>query len=78
MFILDIKCNIIFNLFLLLLLVVGHKGNLVFGLLKKVPVVCMQGRFHAYEGYSTALCTMVYKDFEKIQDILLKLINYLK
>ena len=65
MFIFDIKCNIIFNLFLLLLLVVGHKGNLVFGLLKKVPVVCMQGRFHAYEGYSTALCTMVYNYFEK-------------
>jgi len=27
---------------------------LIFGLLNKVPVVCMQGRFHAYEGYSNA------------------------
>jgi purine-nucleoside phosphorylase len=44
--------------------VVGHKGNLVFGLLNKVPVVCMQGRFHAYEGYSTALCTMPMKVFK--------------
>ena len=28
-----------------------HKGQLVFGLLAQVPVVCMQGRFHYYEGY---------------------------
>jgi len=44
--------------------VVGHKGNLVFGLLNDVPVVCMQGRFHAYEGYSNALCTMPIKVFK--------------
>ncbi|GAU96253.1 hypothetical protein RvY_07724 [Ramazzottius varieornatus] len=33
--------------------VVGHAGRLAFGLLgpTQVPVVCMQGRFHAYEGY---------------------------
>lgn len=43
---------------------VGHKGNLIFGLLNKVPVVCMQGRFHAYEGYSNALCTMPMKVFK--------------
>ena len=42
----------------------GHKGNLIFGLLNKVPVVCMQGRFHAYEGYSNALCTMPMKVFK--------------
>jgi len=44
--------------------VVGHKGNLIFGLLENVPVVCMQGRFHAYEGYSNALCTMPMKVFK--------------
>lgn len=44
--------------------VVGHKGNLIFGLLNNVPVVCMQGRFHAYEGYSNALCTMPMKVFK--------------
>lgn len=44
--------------------VVGHKGNLIFGLLNKIPVVCMQGRFHAYEGYSNALCTMPMKVFK--------------
>ena len=43
---------------------VGHKGNLIFGLLNNVPVVCMQGRFHAYEGYSNALCTMPMKVFK--------------
>jgi purine-nucleoside phosphorylase len=44
--------------------VAGHKGNLVFGLLKNVQVVCMQGRFHAYEGYSNSLCTMPMKVFK--------------
>ncbi len=31
---------------------VGHTGRLVCGLLQGVPVVAMEGRFHAYEGYS--------------------------
>lgn len=31
---------------------VGHKGNLIFGLLGQTPVVAMQGRFHYYEGYT--------------------------
>ncbi len=30
----------------------GHAGQLVFGQLKGVKVVAMQGRFHFYEGYS--------------------------
>ncbi len=29
----------------------GHKGRFVFGYVKKVPVVIMQGRVHYYEGY---------------------------
>ncbi len=29
----------------------GHKGRFVFGYVQDVPVVCMQGRVHYYEGY---------------------------
>ena len=29
----------------------GHKGQFVFGYVKDVPVVLMQGRVHYYEGY---------------------------
>jgi purine-nucleoside phosphorylase len=31
--------------------VVGHSGNLCFGRVGGVPVVCMQGRVHLYEGH---------------------------
>ena len=31
--------------------VVGHAGNLCFGHVDDVPVVCMQGRVHFYEGH---------------------------
>jgi purine-nucleoside phosphorylase len=31
--------------------VVGHPGNLCFGHASGVPVVCMQGRVHLYEGH---------------------------
>jgi purine-nucleoside phosphorylase len=34
--------------------VVGHAGNLCFGRVRDVPVVCMQGRVHLYEGHSVA------------------------
>lgn len=29
----------------------GHEGKLIFGSIEGVYVVCMQGRFHYYEGY---------------------------
>ena len=32
----------------------GHKGRFVFGYVKGVPVVVMQGRVHYYEGYDMA------------------------
>ena len=31
--------------------VVGHKGEVVFGLLGGYPAMCFRGRFHSYEGY---------------------------
>lgn len=30
----------------------GHHGRFIFGYVKDVPMVCMQGRVHYYEGYS--------------------------
>ncbi len=30
----------------------GHAGKFIFGYVKEVPVVCMKGRVHYYEGYS--------------------------
>ena len=36
----------------------GHVGRLHFGYLNGVPVMCMQGRFHYYEGYSLTKCSM--------------------
>lgn len=36
----------------------GHVGQLVFGYLENVPVMCMQGRFHYYEGYPLWKCAM--------------------
>src|SRR5690349_5027455 len=36
----------------------GHKGALVFGNLNGVPVMCMKGRIHPYEGYSLTRCTL--------------------
>jgi purine-nucleoside phosphorylase len=37
--------------------VIGHAGNLLLGYINKIPVVCMQGRFHFYEGYSMDVLT---------------------
>ena len=31
--------------------VLGHAGKFIFGYVGKVPVVCMKGRVHYYEGY---------------------------
>lgn len=36
----------------------GHAGKLVVGELAQVPIVCMQGRFHFYEGYPLWKCAM--------------------
>ncbi|XP_072314563.1 purine nucleoside phosphorylase 5a [Eucyclogobius newberryi] len=42
----------------------GHAGRLVFGTLKGRPCVCMQGRFHLYEGYSIQKITLPMRIFK--------------
>ncbi len=37
---------------------IGHRGRLVCGLLAKTPVIAMEGRFHAYEGYPLQQITL--------------------
>lgn len=32
----------------------GHKGRFILGYVGEVPVICMQGRVHLYEGYTPA------------------------
>lgn len=36
--------------------VVGHSGELVFGEKDRIPLVCMRGRVHLYEGYDVIEC----------------------
>ncbi|TNN40261.1 Purine nucleoside phosphorylase [Liparis tanakae] len=42
----------------------GHAGRLVFGTLKGRPCVCMQGRFHLYEGYPIQKITLPIRIFK--------------
>ncbi|KAM9424451.1 purine nucleoside phosphorylase 5a [Pholidichthys leucotaenia] len=42
----------------------GHAGRLVFGHLKGRPCVCMQGRFHLYEGYPVHKITFPMRVFK--------------
>ncbi|XP_037116341.1 purine nucleoside phosphorylase 5a [Syngnathus acus] len=42
----------------------GHAGRLVFGTLKGRSCVCMQGRFHLYEGYPIQKITLPMRIFK--------------
>ncbi|XP_047225344.1 purine nucleoside phosphorylase-like [Girardinichthys multiradiatus] len=42
----------------------GHAGQLVFGTLKGKPCVCMQGRFHLYEGHPIQKITLPMRVFK--------------
>ncbi|MFC0251178.1 xanthosine phosphorylase [Massilia consociata] len=44
----------------------GHAGELVLGTLAGVPVVCMKGRGHFYEGYGAAVMTSAVRTFKLI------------
>jgi len=45
--------------------VVGHSGRLVIGTLDEVSVAAMQGRIHAYEGYSSEKITFPIRVFAR-------------
>lgn len=38
----------------------GHAGEMIFGILGGLSVVCMRGRFHYYEGYPVQKVWMQY------------------
>jgi len=42
----------------------GHAGELVLGLLAGVPVACMKGRGHFYEGYGAGVMTSAVRTFK--------------
>lgn len=46
--------------------VVGHKGQFVFGTLAGKSVVCMDGRFHYYEGYELEQVTLPVRVMQKL------------
>jgi purine-nucleoside phosphorylase len=43
--------------------VAGHAGRFVLGTLEGVPVACMQGRFHLYEGHAPAVIKLPIRTF---------------
>ena len=45
----------------------GHTGQFVYGHINNIPILCAQGRFHYYEGYT----------FDEV-GIIIKLFNYYK
>jgi purine-nucleoside phosphorylase len=44
----------------------GHKGRLIIGRLKGKTLLCMQGRFHYYEGYGMARITYPVRVMSKL------------
>jgi len=53
----------------------GHRGQLVFGMIKDTPVVIMEGRVHLYEGYSMAEVTFPIRVLDSIGCKILLLTN---
>jgi purine-nucleoside phosphorylase len=53
----------------------GHAGQLVCGLLEGVPVVVMEGRQHAYEGYPLAQITFPVRVLQRLGAGLLVVTN---
>ncbi len=41
----------------------GHSGNLIYGYINNVPVICMKGRTHIYEGNSPSQVVLPVRTF---------------
>jgi len=46
--------------------VAGHAGRFLLGHLEGVPVACMQGRFHLYEGHAPAVIKLPIRTFRAL------------
>lgn len=50
----------------------GHAGEMIFGNLGGVGVICMRGRFHYYEGYQVqkvrALQSYLFDSYNNLQN----------
>lgn len=46
--------------------VAGHQGKLLIGRISGVEVLCMQGRFHLYEGHQPQVINTVIKAFQEL------------
>jgi xanthosine phosphorylase len=46
--------------------VAGHAGRFLLGRLEGVPVACMQGRFHLYEGHPPAIVKLPIRTFRAL------------
>ena len=55
--------------------VAGHGGRLVLGRLAGVPIVCLQGRVHVYEGTGTAALATMIRTLKALGTQLLVLTN---
>ena len=55
--------------------VMGHEGSFIFGHLDDIPVVCMKGRVHYYEGYDPSDCVLPLRVMHQLGTEILFLTN---
>ena len=49
----------------------GHAGKFVMGNINGVPVICMEGRVHYYEGYTPEEIAPMFKDATGLENVYL-------
>lgn len=53
----------------------GHDGRFIFGTLEGIPVACMKGRIHFYEGYAPSDCVLPLRVIRQLGAEILFLTN---